>query len=99
MVFVIITKHAKFTYSPIESEILSCAPPCGYKFHAFAVYLRSTFTSPLQSEAHLESSRTAAVELFYRNSRCPLVVGCFLRRALSSMCDRILNATLTNNLL
>ena len=44
MIYVIITKHAKFSYSSIESQLLPCAPVCGYKFHALAVYLRSTFT-------------------------------------------------------
>ena len=45
-------KHAKFSYSLIESQLLTCAPACSYKFHALAVYLHPIFTAPFQSEAH-----------------------------------------------
>ena len=71
-----------------------------------SIHLQSTYTlhfQYLQSEAHLESSRTSAVELFCRNSKCVKAVGYFRRRAPSCifdrMFDRILNATLPNNLL
>ena len=32
MIYVIITKHAKFSYSSIESQLLPCAPVCGSTF-------------------------------------------------------------------
>ena len=44
MIYVIIIKLAKFSYSSIESQLLPCAPVCNYKFYALAVYLRFTFT-------------------------------------------------------
>ena len=69
MICVIITKHAKFSYSSIASQLLPCAPACGCKFHALAVYLYPSFTAPFQLEAHLESSRTSAVKRFCGNSR------------------------------
>ena len=50
--YVIIIKHASFTYSLIESQLLPGAPACSYKFHALAVYLHLTFAAPFQSEAH-----------------------------------------------
>ena len=61
MIYVIIIKHAKFYYSSIESQLLPCAPACGYKFHALAVYLHPIFTAPFQSDAHLESNRTTEI--------------------------------------
>ena len=68
--------------------------------------LQSTYTTHLQclqSEAHLVSSRTSAVELFFRNSQRVKAVGYFYRGAPSCIFDRIfdriLNATLPNNLL
>ena len=68
-------------------------------------HLQSTYTPHLQylqSQAHLESTRTCAVKLFCRNSQRVKPVGYFCRRAPSCisdrMFDRILNATLTNNL-
>ena len=64
MIYVMIIKHAKFSYSLIESQLLPCAPACGYKFHAFTVYLNPIFTVTFQLNAHLESSQTSAVELF-----------------------------------
>ena len=71
-----------------------------------SMHLKSTYTPHLQylqSEVHLESSRTSAVELFYKNSQRVKAVGYFCRRAPSCifdrMFDRILNATLSNNLL
>ena len=71
-----------------------------------SMHLQSTYTPHLpylQSEAHLESSRTSAVEHFCRNSQRVKVIGYFCRRAPSCifdrMFDRILNATLSNNLL
>ena len=39
MIYVIIIRHAKFSYSLIESQLVPCAPACSYKFHALAVYL------------------------------------------------------------
>ena len=51
----------------------------------------------VQSQAHLESSQTSAVELFRGNSQRVKAVGYFHRRAPSCiferMFDRILNAT------
>ena len=61
MICVMSIKHAKLTYSLIKSQLFSCAPACGYKFHALAIYLHPTFTTPFQLEAHLKSSGTAAV--------------------------------------
>ena len=64
------------------------------------MHLQSTYTPNLQhiqSGAHLESSRTSAVELFYRNSQRIKTVGYFRRRVPSWTFDRILNATLPNN--
>ena len=71
-----------------------------------SMHLQSTYTPHLQhfqSQVHLESGLTYAVELFCGNSQSVKVVGYFRRRALSwifdRMFDRILNATLPNNLL
>ena len=64
MIYIMSIKHAKFSYSSIKSQLFPCAAACGCKFHALAIYLHPTFTSPFQSEAHLESSQTAAVEFF-----------------------------------
>ena len=65
-----------------------------------SMHLQSTCTPHLQylqSEAHLESSRTPEVELFCRNSQGVKAVGYFRRRASSCIFDRmfgrILNAT------
>ena len=99
MIYVIIIKHAKFSYSLIESQLLPCVPGRGYKFHALAVYPHPIFTTPFQSEVHLESSRAAAVELFCGNSQRLQAVGYFRRRVPSWMFDKILNATQSNNLL
>ena len=52
MVYVIIIKHAKFSYSSIESQLLPCAPACGQKFHAIAVYLNPHLQ--LFSNLHLQ---------------------------------------------
>ena len=54
MIYVIIIKHVKFSYSAMESQLLPCAQACGCKFHALAVYLQPRFTSPFQLEVHLE---------------------------------------------
>ena len=71
-----------------------------------SMHLQSTYTPHLQcfkSEAYVKSSQTAAVELFCRNSQRVNAVSYFCRRAPSCifhrMFDRILNATLPNNLL
>ena len=69
MIYVIMIKHAKFSYSLIDSQLLPHAPDCGYKFHVFAVYLNPIFTAPFQLEVDLESSGTSVVELFCGNSR------------------------------
>ena len=69
------------------------------------MHLQSTYTpllQYLQSKAHLESSRTPAVELFCRNSQRVKAVGYFCKRDTSCIFDRIFDriliATLTNNL-
>ena len=65
-----------------------------------SMHLQSTYTPNLQhiqSGAHLESSRTSAIELFCGNSQSIKTVGYFRRRAPSWMFDRILNATLPSN--
>ena len=57
------------------------------------MHLQSTYTPHLQhiqSEAHLESSRTSAVELYCGNSQRIKAVGYFRRRGPSWMFDRIL---------
>ena len=71
-----------------------------------SMHLHSTYTSHLQYfklEVYVKSSQTAAVELFCRNSPRVNAIGYFCRRAPSCifdrMFDRILNATLPNNLL
>ena len=46
MIYVIIIKHTKFSYSSIESQIIPCVPAGGYEFHALAVYLHPAFTAP-----------------------------------------------------
>ena len=61
MIYVIIINHTKFSlsshlYSSTESQLLLCAPACGYNFHALAIDLHLTFTIPFQSEAHLIES-------------------------------------------
>ena len=57
----------------------------------------------LQSEAHLESSLTSAVELFCRNSQPAKVIGRFHRGVPSwifdRVFDRIINSIMPNNLL
>ena len=66
------------------------------------MHLQSTYTPHLQhiqSETHLESSRTSAVELYCGKSQRIKATGCFRRKAPSWMFDRILNATLPNNYL
>ena len=77
-------------------------PICSYKFHALTVYLHSTFTVPPIGGVFGIQSNTV-VELFCRNSQRVKAVGYFCRRASSCisdrMFDRILNATLPNNLL
>ena len=65
------------------------------------MHLQSTHTIHLQhieSEAHLESSRSL-VDLFCRNSERIKAVGYFRRRAPSWMFDRVLNSTLPSNYL
>ena len=52
----------------------------------------------IQSQAHLESSRISAVQLFCGNRQRIKAVGCFSRRALLQMFDSVLNATLPKNL-
>ena len=70
MICVIIIKHTKFSYCSIESQLLSLNPvhqPAAIN----SMHLQSTYallTAPFQSEAHLESSETYAVELFCKNS-------------------------------
>ena len=96
MIFEIIMKHAKFSYSLIDSQLLPSAPACGYKFDAFTVYMHLTFTAPNRKciwnpVEHLRWS------FFWGNSRRLQAVGYFCRRAPSWMFDRILNATLSNN--
>ena len=73
---------------------------------ANSMHLQSTYPPHLQylqSEAHLKSSQTSAVELFCRNCHRVKAVRYFHRRAPSYifdwMFDRILNALLPNNLL
>ena len=70
------------------------------------MHLKSTHTlnlQYLQSEADLECNRTSMVELFCKNSKSVKVVAYFHKRAPSCifdrMFDKILNATLPNNLL
>ena len=99
MIYVIIIKHSEFSYSSIKSQLFPCATAYGYKFRALAIYLHPTFTAPFQSEAHFKSNQTIAVEFFCGNSQRLSAVGYFYRRAPSQMFDRILNATLFNNLL
>ena len=78
---------------------------CGW-FYTNSMHLQSSYTPHLQYlqlEVHLESSQTSAVELFCRNSERVKGVGYFCKRVPSCifdrMFDRILNATLSNNLL
>ena len=85
MIYVIVIKHAKLPYSLIEFQLLPCAPVCGYKFHTLTVHLHSKFTVPFQSEAHLESSRTSAMELFLQKESMPL--DCWLFSQKSSIVD------------
>ena len=98
MIYVMSIKHRKFSYSSIKSQLFPCASACGFKFHAFAIYLHPTCTAPFQWEVHLESSQTTAFELFCVYSQCLQAVGYFRRRAKLQMFYRILNGTLSNNL-
>ena len=79
-------------------QLLPCTPAGGYRFHALAAYLH-----PIYQEAHLESIRTIVVELFCLINQRVKDISYFCRRASSWMFDRkfdrILNATLPNNLL
>ena len=50
MICEMIIKHAKLSFSLIESQLLPCAPACDNKFHSPAVYLHPTFTAPFQME-------------------------------------------------
>ena len=88
----------KISFSLIKPQLLPCTPACCYKFHALAVYLHSTLTAHPIRDA-MESSRTSAVELYFRNSQRVKTVGYFRRRAPSWMFNRILKATLPNNYL
>ena len=66
------------------------------------MHFQCTYTphlQKLQSEAHLESSQTFAVEFFGGISQRVKAVDYFRRKAPSWTFDRILNATLPNNLL
>ena len=73
---------------------------------ANSMHLQSTYPPHLQylqSQERLESSRASAVEVFCRNSQRVKTVGYFRKKAPSCifdrMFDRILNATMSNNLL
>ena len=57
------------------------------------------FTKLYLQTSNSEYDRTAAVDLFYGNDQRVISVGSFHRRAPSWMYDRVLNATLPNNLL
>ena len=64
------------------------------------MHLQSTYTLHLQhikSEGHMESSRTAAVEVYCGNSQRIKAIGYFRRRAPFWMFDRIVNVTQPNN--
>ena len=70
-----------------------------------SMHLQCTYTpylQYLQSEEHLKTGGTSAVELFCRYSQRVKAVGYFYRTAPScifdGMFERILNATLPNNL-
>ena len=65
MTYLKITKHARFSYSLVEFQLLS-APASGYKFHVLAVYLHSLFLAPFQSELHIEASQTSAIDLLWK---------------------------------
>ena len=52
-------------------------PVCDYKFHARLIY--TPHLQHLQSESHLEFSRTSAIKLFCGNSQRVKAVGYFLR--------------------
>ena len=65
--------------SSIKPQLLPCAPTCGCKFHALAVYVHPTFTVPFQSEEYFESRETSVEELFCGNSHRLKVVGYFRR--------------------
>ena len=75
----------------IELQLLPCTTACGYKFHALPVHLHPTFRN-------LESSQTSAVRPFCKYSQSVEAVGYFRGGAPSWILDRILNATLPNNL-
>ena len=66
------------------------------------MFLQSTDTRHLQHiqlKAHLKSSQTSALELFFGNNQCVEGVGYFRIRPPSVIFDWTLNATLPNNLL
>ena len=57
MTYLKITKHARFSYSLVEFQLLS-APASGY--------LHSLFLAPFQQELHIEASQTSAVDLLWK---------------------------------
>ena len=73
------------------------------QFHTYATRTKQLHTKRilpyLQLKVHLESSQTSVKELFCRNSQHYKTIGYFHTRAALWMFDRVLNATLPNNLL
>ena len=69
MVYVIIIKHAEFSYSLIESELLLAHQPAAVNFMHLKSIHTPIFTAPFQLEAHLESSQTSVVKFFRGNSQ------------------------------
>ena len=80
--------------SQVEPQLLHC----DNKFDTLTVHPHSTLTAP-SIGGIFEVRRTSAVEFFCGNSRRAKAVGYFPRKTPLQIFDRILNATLPNNLL
>ena len=80
---------SRFNYFPV------CKPVATNSMHS--QYTPTPHLQHIQSETHLESSRTSAVDRFCENKQRIKAVGYFCRRTPSWMFNRILNAILPNN--
>ena len=89
---------SKIYYSLIKPQLLHCTQACGYKFHALPVHLHPIFTAPPIGGAFGVQPSICGGAFFCENSQLVKTVGCFREGTPSWMLDRILNATLPNNL-
>ena len=89
---------SKISYSLIKPQVIPCALVCGYKFHALSVNLHLTLTTSLIGEGIWNPTKHHWWGLFWKYSQPVEAVGYFRGEAPSWILDRILIATLPNNL-